>query len=65
MGSEKFFFGALGPHLHRFFGLLLKRPSFIYNLRSDARFIFIFAELLDEDVEKIPAKGFSKVSLFS
>ena len=62
---ENFFFGALGPHLHHFFGLFLKRPSFIYILPSDALFFFIFAESLDEDVEKIPAKGFSKLSLFS
>ena len=62
---KNFFFGALGPHLHHFFGLFLKRPSFIYILPSDALFFFIFAESLDEDVEKIPAKGFSKLSLFS
>ena len=55
---ENFFFGALGPHLHRFFGLFLKQPSFIHNLPFDALFFFIFAESLDELVEKISAKGF-------
>ena len=62
---ENFFFGALGPHLHRFFGLFLKQPSFIHNLPFDALFFFIFAESLDEHMEKISAKGFLKLSLFS
>ena len=55
---EYFFFGALGPHLHRFFGLFLKQPSFIHNLAFDALFFFIFAESLDELVEKFLPKDF-------
>ena len=55
---KNFFFGALGPHLHRFFGLFLKGPGFIHNLPFDALSFFSFAESLDELVEKISAKGF-------
>ena len=63
--AENFFFGALGPHLHGFFGLFLKWPSFPYNFLSDTSFFLFFAESVDKHVENIPAKGFQKLSFYS
>ena len=56
-------FGALGPRLHAFFGLFLKRPSFARNFAFVAPFFFIFSESLGKDVENISAKGFQKLIL--
>ena len=60
--SECAIFGALGPRLHGFFGLFLKRPSFAHNFAFAAPFFFIFSESLGKDVENISAKGFKKLS---
>ena len=60
--SESTIFGALGPRLHGFFGLFLKRPSFADNFAFADPFFVIFSESLGKDVENIFAKGFQKLS---
>ena len=63
--AENYSFGALGPHLHGFFDLFLKWPSFPYNFLFGTLFFLFYAQSIDKHMENIPSKGFQQLSFYS